>query len=147
MVATTPQAQVSTPSVSLETLRAVLADQTKANPDQASRLFRAATIVALRNIEQTPGGYLVESERDPGSYYLVTQDGMGVRCICVDYRNRGGLACKHILAVNLLKNLATLPPDNVTPMPARTLADDEPIPFVLTNKALAALETPTYPVA
>jgi hypothetical protein len=51
------------------------------------------------------------------------------------------------LAVNLLKNLATLPPDNVTPMPARTLADDEPIPFVLTNKALAALETPTYPVA
>jgi hypothetical protein len=104
---------------------------------------------------------LVESERDPGSYYLVTQDGTGVRCICVDYRNRGGLACKHILAVNLLKNLATLPlsaakgldsgavltPDNVTPMPARTLADDEPIPFILTDKALAALETPNYPVA
>ncbi len=50
MQTTTPQAQDTTPAITLATLRAVLAKGQAAHPELAPRMERAAMIVALRSI-------------------------------------------------------------------------------------------------
>jgi hypothetical protein len=144
MTATPSTNGTTVPTFGVNILREALAKAHRQAPEHGSRLDRAANIVALRNIERISGGWLVESEREPGSYYLVSQDGMGVRCICLDYRNRGGLLCKHILAVRLLalcEKLAAKQSNEPIPFPVPTLDPDQPIPFVLTDKAHTALAT------
>ena len=138
MVAT-PSAQPSTPAISLATLRAVLAELHAQEPEHGARLDRAASIVAIRSIERTAGGYLVESERDPGTFYLVTLSPFGAACICQDYRRRNGLACKHILATKLLRLCERMAAEQAPiPFPTRYYSDSDR--FVLTAKGLAALE-------
>ncbi len=147
----TPEIQPSTvPTFGVNILREALARAHRQCPQHGARLDRAAAIVATRNIERTAGGWLVESEREPGRYYLVTQSAFGVACICQDYRNRGGLLCKHILATKLLalcERLAARTQDNVILFPTPTLDPDAPIPFVLTEKALAVLDAAPTPTA
>jgi hypothetical protein len=156
MLAITPTAQPTTPTpvvptFSLPTLRQALAALHAEQPEHGARLDRAAAILATRTLERFGTGWLVESETLPGQYYLVSRDGYGARCLCPDYRERGGLACKHILAVTLLARCERLETDteqvardagNVTPFPVATLDPDAPIPFELTAKALAELDRP-----
>lgn len=147
----TPIAEPTTvPTFGVNVLRKALGCAHRQAPQHGARLDRAAAIVATRNIERTAGGWLVESERQPYTYYLVSEDAMGVRCICQDYRQRGGLLCKHILAVRLLalcERLAKCQQDNVIPFPTPTLDPDAPIPFVLTGRALAVLDAAPKPTA
>jgi hypothetical protein len=144
----TPSIQVSTPSISLATLRAALAELQAQEPERGIRWVRAATIVALRRIE--PGvaaGWWVESECEPGRVYWVYRPAVAPveMCICEDYKQRGG-PCKHALAVRLFnacqeREAARETPAPI-PFPVATLDPDAPIPFVLTDKALAELDRP-----
>jgi hypothetical protein len=144
-----PQAQSTAPDISLATLRAALTKAHKQAPEHGARLDRAAAIIATRAIERIGGGWLVESEREPQRFYLVSQDGMGVKCMCPDYRQRGGLACKHMLAVRLLalceRLAARLEAEQATepiPFPTPALDPDAPIPFELTPEAITVLDGP-----
>src|SRR5919202_6597005 len=102
MVATPDVNGTTGPTFGVNVLRMALARAHRQSPQHGCRLDRASAIVATRNIERTAGGWLVESEREAGRYYLVTQSAFGVACICQDYRNRNGLLCKHIVATKLL---------------------------------------------
>ncbi len=154
MQTTTPQAQDSSPSISLATLRAVLAKGQAAHPELAPRMERAAMIVALRSIspamapENRGTCYWVQSECADREYWIsLSERGYrGDRCTYPDYQQRGG-TCKHAIAVRLLqacqrREQATTV-DNVIPFPTPTLDPDQPIPYVLTDKALSV----TDPVA
>ena len=154
MVPVTPETQPTTttipaPTFGLDILRDALALAHRQQPQHGKRLDRAANIVAIRRIEPTEGGYLVESETEADRWYLMTVNAFGARCMCHDYEARGGLLCKHILATKLLalcERLAARRTPEPTPLPARTLGDDEPIPYRLTPAAVAALAAP-LPVA
>src|SRR5947207_1668954 len=101
----TPSIQSSAPAISLATLRAVLAGMDAAHPARASRLVRAANIVAIRQIQQTArGNYWVQSECDPANEYMVVLlPELSVwTCTCRDFQQRGG-PCKHALAVQMLQ--------------------------------------------
>ena len=154
MVAITPETQptttaVPTPTFSLDILREALAIAHRQQPQHGKRLDRAASILAIRRIEPTAGGFLVESETEADRWYLVSVDAFGPRCMCADYQARGGLLCKHLLAIRLLalcEKLAARRTPEPTPLPARTLGDHEPIHYALTPAAVAALAAPV-PVA
>jgi hypothetical protein len=89
-------------------------------------------------------GYWVESECDPNKEYWVVPCDFGVWvCNCKDFQQRGG-PCKHALAVQLFQMCEQREQaDNVIAFPTPTLDPDAPIPYVLTDKALAL----TNPVA
>ena len=76
----------------------------------------------------------------------------GDTCTCPDYQQRGG-ACKHAIAVRLLQACGRAEqhdaptPANVIPFPTPTLDPDAPIPYELTDKALAALDAAPKPTA
>ncbi len=98
------------PSISIATLREVLAKGQVAHPELAARMERAAVIVALRSIapavaaENAGIGYWCEAS-DGSREYWVTLDPRGYRgdrCSCPDYQQRGG-PCKHSIAVRLLQ--------------------------------------------
>jgi hypothetical protein len=106
MYPTTPQAEPSTPALSLTSLRAALADMESAHPEYGQRPMRAASIAALRRIEPTVNGnYWVQSECDPSrEYWVCPLPQFNVwRCTCKDFEQRGG-PCKHALAVQLLQD-------------------------------------------
>ena len=70
----------------------------------ADREASAVRLLQLeRLIAKVPGGYQVQSERDPSRVYLVSIE--TGRCSCPDfqYRLAGGELgeCKHILAVRM----------------------------------------------
>ena len=159
---TSPRTQDTTPApaITLATLRAVLAMGQAAHPDLAPRMERAALIVALRSIQPAMAasnrgvGYWVEAS-DGSREYWVTLDARGYhgdRCTCPDAQCRGN-PCKHSIAVRLLQaceraeQRAQATPANVIPFPTPTLDPDAPIPFELTDKALAALEAAPTPSA
>jgi hypothetical protein len=121
---------------------------------------RAALLVIQRRIEPAMAptnrgvGYWVEVS-DGSREYWVTLDARGYRgdrCTCPDYRQRGG-PCKHAIAVRLLQaceraeQRAQAAPANVIPFPTPALDPDAPIPYVLTDKALAALDAAPTPTA
>jgi hypothetical protein len=145
--------QVTTVEPTLATLREVLAEIKATDlPDRAYAWDKAAAILATR--ELTPGlesGWYVQSEREPHIRHWVYQSTTGaVFCSCPDAANRGN-PCKHGRAVLLwqrtLARTAAL--GAVIPFPACTVPDvDAPIPYVLTEAALAALDAPQpQPVA
>jgi hypothetical protein len=141
--------QSSAPTFSLATLRAVLAESQAAEPERGMRWDHAAMIVALRRVQPGyTGDWWVESECEPNKWYFVVRV-LSDRwtCTCKDFSQRGG-PCKHALAVRLL--LACEARESrpaPIPFPARTLPDDAPIPFELTERALAALEQEPTPGA
>ena len=153
MLAITPETQPTTTAIptptfgaDFEILRDALAIAHRQQPQHGKRLDRAATIVAIRRIEPTEGGYLVESETEADHWYLVTGNAFGARCMCHDYQARGGLLCKHILATKLLalcERLAARRAPEPTPLPQRAYTDADR--FVLTPQGEAALAalTPT----
>jgi hypothetical protein len=146
----TPNAQSSALTFSVATLRTVLAKGQAAHPELACRMERAALIVVQRRISPAMAAenqgtcYWVEAS-DGAREYWVTLDPRGYRgdrCTCPDATQRGN-PCKHSIAVRLLQKCETGgrgPEPPPIPFPARTLTDDEPIPFELTEKALAALD-------
>jgi hypothetical protein len=144
-----PQDSTAAPAFGFQTLRDVLAKMQAEHPERACRIERAAMIVALRRIEQAlsgPGAWWVESERGDGSEYYVVHlpQWNSYSCTCMDFRQRGG-PCKHGLSIELNQRCEAMergPEPPPIPFPARTLTDDEPIPFVLTDKALAVLDAP-----
>ena len=96
----------------------------------------------MRTIE--PGikdGWWVESEAEPNRWYWALRLPSGVwTCTCKDFETRGG-PCKHAMAARLLEwclQVERGPEPPPIPFPARTLGDDEPIPYKLTDKGLAA---------
>src|SRR3954463_8740593 len=144
MVAISPRKQFSAPTFSLATLREVLAAMEAAHPEQASRLVRAANIVAVREIEQCrdSGLWFVQSECDAtNTYFVLFVPRFGIwTCNCKDFVQRGG-PCKHALAVQMLQGCEARergPEPPPLAFPARTLTDDEPIPFELTALGVAA---------
>ncbi len=153
---TSPQAQSSAPSISLATLRAVLAKGQAAHPELACRMERAALIVVQRRIApaMAPANrgtcYWVEAS-DGRSEYWVCQDARGNyrfdACTCPDYQQRGG-PCKHAIAVRLLQACERAEARRApVPLPALTLDPDAPIPFVLTRLAEEALDPEPVPAA
>src|SRR3954470_21466036 len=106
VVSITPTSQHSAPTFSLATLRAVLAEMEAAHPERASRLVRAANIVAIRRVVLGDSGrvWWVESECDPTPEFMgvpVPDFGL-MTCTCQDFQQRGG-PCKHALAVQILQ--------------------------------------------
>jgi hypothetical protein len=158
VLAPSPNAQSSAPTFSLATLREVLAKGQAAHPDLACRMDRAAHIVAFRRIEPAmsgaAGAYWVQSECSDREYWVCLSERgyRGDRCTCPDAQRRGN-PCKHAIACRLLEaceraeQRAQPAPDNVIPFPTPTLNPDAPIPFVLTDKALAALDATPKPTA
>jgi hypothetical protein len=147
MFATSPQ--VTTVEPTLATLREVLADAKAADlPDRGYEWDKAAALLVCREI--SPGleaGWYVQAE-DPSRLYWIFQASHGRwSCTCPDAAHRG-CPCKHTRAIDLWQRTVarTAADEGLTVLPARTLVDDEPIPFVLTDAALAALDAPA-PVA
>ena len=149
--APSPNPQSSAPSFSLATLRAVLAELEAAHPERASRLVRAANIVAIRAIAATAhGNCWVQSECDPTTEYLVVyvpQFNVWT-CTCQDFARRGG-PCKHALAVQMLqaceeRERGPEPPPVLLPFAER---DPDATRFELTALGLAATTAPAVEVA
>jgi hypothetical protein len=143
-VTATPSIQSSAPTFSLATLRAVLAEMEAAHPERASRLVRAANIVVVRAIEQCSDSdlWFVQSECDAtNTYFVLYVPQFGIwTCNCKDFVQRGG-PCKHALAVQILQACEARergPEPPPLAFPARTLTDEEPIPYELTALGLAA---------
>jgi hypothetical protein len=141
--------QVTTAEPTLATLREVLAEVKAADLDDRADLWdRAAALLVSREI--SPGleaGWYVQAE-DPSRLYWTCQLPRGRwTCSCPDAEHRG-CPCKHTRAIDLWqRTLArTAADEGLTAFPARTLPDDAPIPFELTDAALAALDAPA-PVA
>jgi hypothetical protein len=145
----TPSIQSSAPAISLTTLRAVLAEMEVAHPERASRLVRAANIVAIRRITLGDSGkvWWVQSECDATQEYMVVPvpDFGLMTCTCRDFQQRGG-PCKHALSVQMLqaceaRERGPQPPPTPLAFPQRAYADDER--FELTEAGasyLAALD-------
>jgi hypothetical protein len=112
---------------------------------------RAAHILATRPVE--PSGddgssWWVTSESQAHTQYLVLTVPRGPwPCTCQDYARRRDW-CKHALAVALLRKCEAYEARHAPiPLPVPPLDPDAPIPFVLTPKALAALDDSPAPVA
>src|SRR5215213_5218357 len=141
-VTATLSTQSSAPTFSLATLRATLAELTAEHPDRASRLVKAANIVAVRTIERSPSGpgWWVESESEAGKFYFVLPVGGRDTCSCQDYQRRGG-PCKHILATTLYTRCeradAEQTDPSVIPFPTPTYSDTDR--FLLTPLGVATL--------
>jgi hypothetical protein len=134
------------PTFSLGTLREVLAEL---EPLHGQRAVRAANIVACRAIVTGASGCLwyVQSESDPSAeYYVTSAVGFDVwHCNCQDFQRRGPAACKHILAVTILRECearARGPEPPPIPLPFREDDPDAPIAYALTPRALAVLDAP-----
>ena len=151
MLETTPRPQDSTsaPTFSFATLREVVAELEAAHPERGRRYQAAATIVALRQIDEAaagPGAWWVQSESDPTNEYYVVHLPEFDRwiCNCADFQQRGG-PCKHGLAVQLF--FACLERERGPEPPPLALPfceddPDAPIGYELTEAAIALLDAP-----
>src|SRR3954471_13801711 len=147
----TPSFESSAPTFSLATLRAVLAAMEAAHPEHASRLVRAANIVAVREIEHSPDSRLwfVGSECDPtNTYFVLYVPQFGVwTCNCKDFVQRGG-PCRHALAVQMLqaceaRGRGPQPPPTPLAFPQRAYADGDRFELTEAGAAyLAGLDAP-----
>jgi hypothetical protein len=137
--------QVTTSEPTLATLREVLADAKATDlPDRAYLWDRAAALLVSREV--SPGvehGWYIASE-DGSRFYWTCQLPSGHwTCSCPDAAHRG-CPCKHTRAIDLWQRTVarTAADEGLSAFPARTLPDDAPIPFELTDAALAALDAP-----
>lgn len=101
-------------------------------PDDTARIMRAETLVALGHVEPPTTGtqWLVRSETDATRVYHATAH----QCSCPDAQARER-RCKHQYGVLLAAAL-----EDELRYQARVAG--EPIPYVLTGKAYAALQLP-----
>jgi hypothetical protein len=136
------------PTFSLGTLREVLAEL---EPLHGQRAVRAANIVACRAIVAGASGCLwyVQSESDPSAeYYICCAPGFDLwNCNCRDWQQRGPSigACKHILAVTILRECEARERGPEPPPLALPFTEDDPdapIAYALTPRALAVLDAP-----
>jgi hypothetical protein len=141
MLATTPQAQDSSlpqpiafPSLSADGWSEIVARLEVQHPDELTRLHRGLAILRgfiRRPILEDGTSYLVPSSI-PGQYYRCNT----ARCTCPDHLQRE-TRCKHIWSVTVLV-AAT-----VSARFESLATQFEPIPYTLTVKALALLDSPT----
>jgi hypothetical protein len=150
-VTATPHVEPTTRVFPLATLAEVLAEIEAAHPEYGQRPIRAASIIVGRRIEAGESGqaWYVQSETDREADYLVgcAPEFDLWTCSCKDHQQRGGTVgvCKHILAVQMLAECEQRergPQPSPILFPTPTLDPDAPIPFVLTDKAHAALDDP-----
>ena len=131
--------------MNLETIRELLAKGKAEHPELSDRMDRAAAILVTRDIESVEDwGYWVQGEAEP--WYLVQTRLQGPWvCQCKDFQRRKDW-CKHGLAAALRKRgvqqegtqRPLMPP---VQFPQLDYSDTEPIPYVLTEKAHAYLDT------
>ena len=138
------------PSLSLSTLRAVLAEL---EPLHGQRAVRAANIAACRAIVPGESGkaWYVQSETDPGQDYIVchARDFDLWSCGCKDWERRGASlgACKHILAVKIVRECeqrerGDTPPPTPLALPTRCYGDEDRFELTAAGAAyLGALDT------
>ena len=146
MVAITPSTQPTTATVALATLQTVLDGAQAQCPDLASRLDKAAHILATGRVaaDANPRIWWVRSETTATTYAVTMVRGQAWHCTCPDHKRRGDW-CKHGLAVALLKRCqerqAAPVPLALIPFPiAGNLDPDAQIGYDLTEKALAYLD-------
>lgn len=84
----------------IETIRQMTQELKARKPELASRIERAAQILATREVRRIGRDiYQVESQSNPGTFHLVT---LGPRsCDCYDFVNNRAPQgfCKHVIAV------------------------------------------------
>jgi hypothetical protein len=100
------------------------------HPDELARLHRGLDILRTKRILETEAGYLVESSI-PGQFYRANT----FACGCPDRLQRD-VRCKHVWACTIL---------HAASISARfewLARVDAPIPFELTDKALALFDAP-----
>jgi hypothetical protein len=144
-----PSIQVTTAEPTLATLREALAEVKAGDLNDRGYLWdRAAALLVTREITPgTDGGWYIESEDASRVYWTFQAPNGRWFCTCPDAERRGN-PCKHARAVDLWQRTLTrtAADEGLAMLPARTLPDDAPIPFELTEAALAALDAPA-PVA
>jgi hypothetical protein len=142
------QAPLDLSAIDAGTLRGIVERGIAAHPELTLKIERGLLVALLSRITPAMSGqagcYWVESSDHTSEYWIVldARGYRGDRCSCPDARHRGS-PCKHSVGVRLaLKALERGPEPSPTPLafPARTLSDDEPIPFELTPRAYAALD-------
>lgn len=96
---------MQTTSIALATMTETIRRAIARYPEQAARIKRGATIVALGQIARTgPETWSVKSQSRPDTYYVVTVTGdslLAVECACEDARRHPGQQCLHQWAVSL----------------------------------------------
>ena len=110
--------QVTTRTVTVDDLRAVVRIAIERHPTQRARIEKGATIVLLRSITPDPEYaycFSVESESEPGNFYSV--DASVWVCSCPDHQRRG-VICGHQWSVRLLEALARLHSRQTAPVAA-----------------------------
>ena len=146
---TFPQAQPTAPSISLATLRDVLAELKAQEPERGCRWDKAAFIVAFRSIQRFGTGsanWYVESECEADRLYIVSQV-LPDRwtCMCKDFEQRGG-PCKHALSVILLQACEAreggTPPPAPIAFPARAYTDADCFELTPLGEAYLAAQEP-----
>src|SRR4051812_35191565 len=106
-------------TVTVSTLQQTIARAIAAGRHDRSRLERAATLVALGDVEQIDEStYRVRSQTTDGTAYTVTPDG----CDCPDRARHPLQRCKHDLAVRLILQ-AEVDERRAAETRAQTLAD------------------------
>ncbi len=86
----------------IEELRLLVEDASRARPHLTSRLEKAAFLLLLRPVEQLESDEWRVGSEDGLRFYTVRQDA----CECSDYMRHGrGHLCKHRIAVFLRRSL------------------------------------------
>lgn len=120
------QRTVTTPSLTLDRLCAILGDLSREYPQAGPRLDHAAFIATFREVERgtIPSVWWVQSESDPNQTYMVTA---GLLCCCQDFARRGKLVpCKHLLSVEIVQRAERIIAEQGDPT-------TQPIPYELTG--------------
>jgi hypothetical protein len=129
--ASTTETKVTTPVISVDDLRLLVADLQREYPESGNRPEKAGQIFTYRPIERSPSGaWYVGSESDPDAEYIVA----GHSCTCQDYKRRAQ-ACKHLMSVVLYQRAERLEAE-------ADIDADAPIDLWLTELALATLDGP-----
>ncbi|HEY7068403.1 MAG TPA: SWIM zinc finger family protein [Chloroflexota bacterium] len=157
---TSPRTQDTTPepqpldlaAIPAGTFRAIVARGIEAHPELATTIERGLVVALTARISPAMSGqpdcFWVEASDRSKEYWVVLSEYgyRGDRCSCPSATHRGA-PCKHAVGVRLaLKAIEragrgpTEPPPTPLAFPARTLADDAPIPFELTALAVAVLD-------
>jgi hypothetical protein len=139
---TTTPTPVQLPDLPLGQYRALVATMQAQDPDAAARIGRGLTVLMTADIRETAecGVYLVQTSEGGKLYYRATS----LRCCCPDALQRQ-VVCKHSHAIAILTAASAAASferaqARTARQPRRVASLARAIPYVLTAKALAALD-------
>lgn len=92
--------------IDFATVRAVIADMQRENPENRERIGRALNVLLTSEIRATAtaGVYEVQSCQDSATFYTAS----GVFCSCPDSQRHPGQQCKHAAAVQAYLSIRAL---------------------------------------